>query len=141
MALPALEEGGDRYSYTFFEQIWVPAAAQNKDLAKEFIAFLYSDEAANIFINEHTGDESIAVQPITGLTDNLDEENQLFYSVYDDGAKATMGAFASTTPVEGVSIADAAFQTVNSLVSGDKTQSDWEKAITEASDALRPALQ
>lgn len=141
MALPALEDGGDRYSYTFFEQIWVPAAAQNKDLAKEFIAFLYSDEAANIFVNEHQGDESIAVQPIVGITDILNDENKMLYSIYDDGAKPAMGAFASTTPVEGVSIADAAFQTVNSLVSGDKTQSDWEKAITEASDALRPALQ
>ena len=27
MALPALEEGGDRYSYTFFEQCWVPAVS------------------------------------------------------------------------------------------------------------------
>ena len=23
MALPAVEDGGDRYSYTFFEQAWV----------------------------------------------------------------------------------------------------------------------
>lgn len=52
-----------------------------------------------------------------------------------------MGAFASTDPVEGVSIADAAFQTVNSLVTGDKTEQDWIDAVTQASDALRPALQ
>ena len=141
MALPALTEGGDRYSYTFFEQIWVPSAAQNKDLAKEFIAFLYSDEAAKLFITEHAEGESVAVQPITGLTDQLSEGDQLFYSVYDNGAKAAMGAFASTDPVEGVSIADAAFQTVNSLVTGDKTEQDWIDAVTQASDALRPALQ
>ena len=49
MALPALEEGGDRYSYTFFEQCWVPAGAENKELAKVFISYLYSDEAADIF--------------------------------------------------------------------------------------------
>ena len=30
MALPAMEEGGDRYSYTFFEQCWIPAGAENK---------------------------------------------------------------------------------------------------------------
>ena len=40
MALPALEEGGDRYSYTFFEQCWIPAGAENKDLAKVFISYL-----------------------------------------------------------------------------------------------------
>ena len=141
MALPALTEGGDRYSYTYFEQIWVPAGAQNKDLAKEFVAFLYSDEAAKIFINEHAEGESVAVQPITGLTDDLDESNQLFYSVYDNGAKAAMGAFASTAPVEGVNMGDTVFQTINSLVTGDKTQADWVNAIKTASDALRPALQ
>lgn len=141
MALPAMTNGGDRYSYTFFEQIWVPSAAQNKDLAKEFIAFLYSDEAAKLFITEHEDGESVAVQPITGLTGQLSEADQLFYSVYDNGAKAAMGAFASTDPVEGVSISDAAFQTVNSLVTGDKTEQDWIDAVTQASDALRPALQ
>lgn len=141
MALPAMTNGGDRYSYTFFEQIWVPSAAQHKDLAKEFIAFLYSDEAAKLFITEHEDGESVAVQPITGLTSQLSEADQLFYSVYDNGAKAAMGAFASTDPVEGVSISDAAFQTVNSLVTGDKTEQDWIDAVTQASDALRPALQ
>lgn len=141
MALPALKDGGDRYSYTFFEQIWVPSAAQNKDLAKEFIAFLYSDEAAKIFINDHKDGESVAVQPIKNLTDDLDSANQLFYSIYDNGAKPAMGAFASTDPVEGVSIADSAFQTVNSIVTGDKSEQDWIDAVTKASDALRPALQ
>ncbi len=38
MALPAMEEGGDRYSYTFFEQCWIPAGAENKDLAKVFMS-------------------------------------------------------------------------------------------------------
>lgn len=29
-ALPAFESGGDSYSYTFFEQMWMPTGAANK---------------------------------------------------------------------------------------------------------------
>ena len=48
-ALPAVKEGGDRYSYTFFEQVWSPKQAKNPELADKFMAYLYSDEAAKIF--------------------------------------------------------------------------------------------
>lgn len=134
-ALPALTDGGDRYSYTFFEQIWVPAKAENPDLAKQFIAYLYSDEAAEIFA------KSGAVQPITGMSDKLDGDNKLFYSIYDSGAKAAMGAFATTDPVEGVNISDTVFGSIDSLVTGAKSQQEWVDAITKASDALRAALK
>lgn len=134
-ALPAVKDGGDRYSYTFFEQVWVPAKAENPDLAKQFIAYLYSDEAADIFA------KAGAIQPIKGMSGKLEGDNQLFYSIYDNGAKAAMGAFATTDPVEGVSISDTVFGAVDSLVTGAKTQQDWVDSITKASDALRPALK
>ncbi|GGH36418.1 carbohydrate ABC transporter substrate-binding protein [Paenibacillus segetis] len=134
-ALPAVKAGGDRYSYTFFEQIWVPAKAENADLAKQFIAYLYSDEAAAIFAKVG------AVQPIKGMSDKLDGDNKLFYSIYDNGAKASMGAFATTDPVEGVNISDNVFGSIDSLVTGAKTQQQWVEEITKASDALRGALK
>lgn len=134
-ALPAVKDGGDRYSYTFFEQIWVPAKAENADLAKQFIAYLYSDEAAAIFAKVG------AVQPIKDMSSKLDGDNKLFYSIYDTGAKASMGAFATTDPVEGVNISDTVFRSIDSLVTGDKTQAQWVEAITKASDALRGALK
>ena len=134
-ALPALKDGGDRYSYTFFEQVWVPAKAENADLAKQFIAYLYSDEAAAIFAKVG------AVQPIKGMSEKLDGDNKLFYSIYDTGAKAAMGAFATTDPVEGVNISDSVFATIDSLISGAKTQQQWVDGIIKASDALRGALK
>lgn len=135
MALPALSQGEDRYSYTFFEQAWVPAKAEDADLAKQFIAYLYSDEAASTF--SKVG----AVQPIKGMSDKLEGDNKLFYSIYDSGAKAAMGAFATTDPVEGVSISDTVFGTVDSLVTKAKMKDQWVEAITKASDALRGALK
>ncbi len=134
-ALPAIAEGQDSYSYTWFEQLWIPAAAENKDAAKQFVAYMYSDEAAEIFA------ESGAIQPIIGFADKLEGDNKLFYSIYDNGAKAALGSFAATEPVEGVNFADTVFETVNSLVSGDKTKEQWVEAIKKDSDILRSALK
>ncbi len=135
-ALPAVEEGGERASYTFFEQIWMPKGAVNKDLGKQFIAYLYSDEAAEIFAKDGG-----AVQPIQGMADKLDGDAKIYYSIYDDGAVAVMDAFATTEPVEGVTVRSTFFDPVNSLVSGDKTKDEWVEQIKKDSDTLRGALK
>ena len=134
-ALPAVTEGGDRYSYTWFEQLWIPSEAANKDAAKQFVAFMYSDVAAEIFAKGN------AIQPIVGFADKLEGDNKIYYSIYDNGAKAALGGFAATDPVEGVNIGDTVFGTVNSLVSGDKTQEQWIEQIKSDSDLLRQALK
>lgn len=134
-ALPAVTDGGDEYSYTWFEQAWIPSEAAHKDAAKQFVAFLYSDKAVEIFA------ASNAMQPVMGIGEKLTGENKLFYSIYDTGAKAALGNFAATEPVEGVNFSDTVFQTVNSLVSGDKTEQQWIDAIKKDSDLLRPALK
>ena len=134
-ALPALTEGGERASYTFFEQIWMPAGAENQDLGKAFIAYMYSDEAAGIFA------KSGAIQPIEGMSDTLDGDNKLFYSIYDTGAVAVMDAFATTDPVEGVTVRTTFFDPVNSLITGEKTEEDWISQIKTDSEKLRGALK
>ena len=134
-ALPALEEGGDRYSYTFFEQAWIPAGASNIADAKTFLAFLYSDTAADIFA------KGGGVQPITGVVDKLTGDNQIFYGIYDDGAKAALGSFASYTSVAGLgTVREVFFDPVNSLVSGTMTRDQWVDSIKTASDTMRANL-
>lgn len=132
-ALPAIDS--ERYSFTFFEQSWIPKKAENKELAKEFLAYLYSDEAASIFAS------SGAVQPIKNASDFVKDESRLFYSVYDTGAKAVMGGFAATEALEGVSISESLFTAYNSVVSGDKSAEDWQEAVSEVSEKLRKALK
>ena len=134
-ALPAVTEGGDRYSYTWFEQLWIPSEAANKDAAKQFVAFMYSDVAAEIFAKVG------AIQPIVGFADKLEGDNKIYYSIYDNGAKAALGSFAATDPVEGVNFGDTVFGTINSLVSGDKTEEQWIEQIKTDSDLLRQALK
>lgn len=135
MALPAITSGGDRYSYTWFEQAWMPIGAENKDLGKAWLSYLYSDEAAEIM------SKCGAIQAVTGVADYLEGDMKLYYSIYDTGAKAALGGFATTDPVEGVDVRSSWFDPVNSLVSKDKTQDQWIAGIIEASDKLRAALK
>ena len=133
-ALPALEEGGMGYSYTFLEQAWIPEGAANKDAAKQFVAFLYSDTAADIFA------KGGAVQPIRGMTDQLEGDNKLFYSIYDSGAGAAMGSFAAYSPIPGIDNTSVFFEPINSLVGGTLTIDDWKANIISATDQMRANL-
>ncbi len=133
-ALPAVEAGGDGYSYTWFEQAWIPAGAENQDAGKQFIAYLYSDTACEIFA------EAGAIQPVLNIADKLEGDNQMFYAIYDNGAKAAMGNFAAFTPIEGLDNRSVWFDPVNSLVSGTATKEDWVSGIKAASDQMRANL-
>ena len=134
-ALPAITEGGDRYSYTFFEQMWIPAGAENTDAAKQFIAFMYSDTAVELFA------AAGAAQPVNGVVDMLSGDNVIFYSIYEDGAKAALGSFAAYTAVAGLGTQrEVFFDPVNSLVSGSLTRDQWVESIKAASDQMRANL-
>jgi N-acetylglucosamine transport system substrate-binding protein len=135
-ALPAVEAGGDGYSYTWFEQAWIPSGAKNVDAAKQFVAFLYSDVACEIFA------KAGAIQPVLGIADKLEGDNVMFYSIYDNGAKAAMGNFAAYEAVAGLgTVREVFLDPVNSLVSGDMTVEDWVASIIPASDEMRANLK
>lgn len=134
-ALPAVEEGGDGYSYTWFEQAWIPSGAEHQDEAKQFVAFLYSDVACEIFAKHN------AIQPVLGIADKLEGDNVMFYSIYDNGAKAAMGNFAAFDAIPGIEVRTVFFDPVNSLVSGDMTEDEWIELVTSASDQMRENLK
>lgn len=139
-AIPAFDDDdgdeGDRYTFTFFEQIWIPKEAENKEAAKEFITYMYSDEAAETFL------EAGAVQPIDGIVDKLDEEKQVYYSIYEeDDVLPAMGSFASTDPVPGADIGDELYATIDSVMEGKVSYEEWQQNVEEVSDKLRPAMQ
>lgn len=134
-ALPAVKAGGDSYSYTWFEQAWIPSGAEHQDAAKLFISYLYSDKACEIFA------KAGAIQPVLGIADKLEGDNVMFYSIYDNGAKAAMGNFASFEAIPGIEVRTVFFDPVNSLVSGDMTEQEWIDGIISASDQMRANLK
>ncbi len=134
-ALPAVKSGEDCYSYTWFEQAWIPQGAENQDAAKVFTAFLYSDKACDIFA------KSGAVQPVVNIADKLEGDNVMFYSIYENGVKPAMGNFAAFDAIPGVEVRTVFLDPVNSLVSGDMTEDDWIKSVISASDQMRENLK
>lgn len=132
-ALPALTEGGDRYSTTFIEQAWIPAGAENVDMAKQFVAFLYSDKACEIFAAKG------AIQPVPGVDQYLEGNAKTFYSIYNTGAKAAMGGFASFNAVAGgiSNAGEVFFNPIDSLVSGTLTADEYIANIIAANDVMR----
>lgn len=135
-ALPAVKDGGDRYSYTWFEQAWIPAGAEHVDAAKQFAAFLYSDVACQIFA------EAGAIQPVLGIADMLEGDNKMFYSIYDNGAKAAMGNFASYKSVAGLgTVREVFLDPVNNLVNGTETVDQWVENIKTASAQMLENIQ
>ena len=131
-ALPATKAGGNGASYCWLEQAWIPAAAPNLDAAKQFVAFLYSDAACAIFA------KGGAVQPVPGLTDNLEGDNKMFYAIYDNGADAAMGNFAAYNAVAGLgTVREVFLDPVNGLVNGSVTVDQWVSDIKAASDQMR----
>lgn len=126
---------GTSASYCWMEQAWIPAQAPNLDAAKQFVAFLYSDKAAGIFA------KGGAAQPITGITDSMEGDNKIFYSIYDNGASAVMGGFAAYASVPGLgSVREVFFDPFNNLVNGTLTTDQWISDIKAASDQMRANL-
>ncbi len=133
-AMPAAE-GSDSYSYCWFEQSWIPAGAANIDAAKQFVAFLYSDKACEIFA------EAGAIQPVNGIASMLEGDNKMFYSIYDNGAKAAMGGFAAFTAVPGLgSVREVFFDPMNSLVEGSLTIDEYKAYVIEAIAQMKANL-
>ena len=134
-AAPAIEKGGKRYVYSFFEHIWVPEAATNKKEAKEFLSFLYSDKAAAIFAKHN------AAQPIQGVTSKLPAELQSLYKVVDEVDGVINGNFIATKPVEGVNMKETLYGQIDSVASGQKSVADWQKSVEEVSQKLGAAVE
>ncbi|NKF06505.1 carbohydrate ABC transporter substrate-binding protein [Clostridium gasigenes] len=139
MAYPSFKANGGNYSLNFLEQMYIPKEAANKELAEDFMAYMYSDEAVGII-----AENAKAVVPVKGSIEiakkYLEPLQVEMLSVYDNGALPIMGNFVATTPVEGVNFGDIYTGTVDSIMTGNKTVADWQKALEEASDKLRAAI-
>ena len=132
-ALPGF--GGDvaPYAYCWFEQAWIPAGAEHIAEAEQFVAFLYSDKAAEIFA------AAGAIQPIVGVAESLEGDNKVFYAIYDNGANACMGNFQAFGEIPGVTVSDTFFAPIDSLVAGTMTIDEYAELVKTNSAQMAAA--
>lgn len=152
MALPELKSEHGRYAYTFFEQAFIFKKAAEPELAKAFVSYLYSDEAAKLFaatyptkeVDEKGVEKEVskggAIQPITGAADLVkDDFMKNVYKVYESGVKPALGSFAASPAVEGKSTGEL-FQNVDSVMNGSKTVEQWHNDFVETIKAIKEAI-
>ena len=120
-------KAGDRFSSTFTEEAFIPQGAENVDNAKLFLAFMYSDKAAELFYANGG-----AVQPINGDIIPEGDDNNLYYNIYEGGVKSNTVGFAAAEPVEGVILGDVLYENVNAVVIGDLSVEDWHAEVVSA---------
>ena len=73
-----------------------------------------------------------------------EDPNKLFYSVYDQGAKAAMGGFLAAPAVEGVDLVSGngiLFGTINSVATKDKTVDQWHNEVVAAVEKIKAAMK
>ena len=131
-AIPAA--GNAPCSFCWIEQAGIPAAAEHIAEAEQFVAFLYSDKAAEIFASAG------AAQPIVGIADGMEGEQKMFYSIYDNGATSALGGFAAFGEIPGVTVSDTFFAPIDSLVAGTITIEDYAELVKENSALMRENL-
>ena len=135
--MTAIPSAGNAPSaFSWFEQAWIPAAADHIPEAELFVAFLYSDKAAEIFASAG------AMQPILGLADTLEleGENAMFYSIYDNGATASVGGFAAFEEIPGVDVSSTFFMPLDDLYSGVMTIEEYAQLVKHNSALMRENL-
>jgi len=121
-------------SFCWIEQAWIPAGAENIAEAEKFVAFLYSDKAAEIFATAG------AAQPIVGVADGMEGEQKMFYSIYDNGATSALGGFAAFGEIPGVDVSSTFFTPIDSLVAGTLTIEEYAANVKANSALMRENL-
>ena len=127
-AVPALTKDGKKAITTFTEQCWIPSEAKNKDDAKAFLKFIYSEEGANIMLKYN------CVVPVNGITEKLTGVNKELYNVYnDENVTAVIGAFA---PFDSAAIPDVDMKkvlcfTADDINTGKTTAEKWNSELVK----------
>lgn len=148
MGVPKWSADESQAVYTFTEQMWIPADAENIDLAKEFIKFMYSDTVvdlclANKTTNAETGEESDApiVVPVKGAADKLPEGVIKTSFQTGDDVVAVTGTWATTAPIEGLDMKGSVYGVIDSISTGNMTVDEWQSQLVEVWEKCAAALE
>lgn len=150
--MPAPKWDGDESQtmYTFTEQMWIPAEAENMDLAKEFIKFMYSDKVVDILLNNETTDKETGttapapvVAPVKGAAEKLPEgtTKDCYEASTADNIVTVTGGWVATEPIEGLNMKEAVYGPAYGVNTGEMTVEDWQAQLTETWEKCAGALK
>lgn len=137
-ASPVFTKDDEKYTLTIVEEMYIPAASDQIDLAKEFLKFQYTDEAVALNAELAKG-----IPPVKGAADVItpfvEEATAATYQVYEEGYSPYVLRFAS---VEGTELnpRDELFNNVTTIMNGEMTAEEWAAHMEETADAVRDSI-
>lgn len=138
-APPLLHADDDKYVLSTIDEIYIPAAAKNLELAKEFLKFQFSDEA--IQLNAQLAQ---SVPPIKGASEYLkgivSDAIYESYQVFEQGYMPLVdGAFGLVSDSE-IEPADEFYNQMSAIMLGEETVDEWIARTEEVSALCRDKL-
>ncbi|MBF9017004.1 MULTISPECIES: carbohydrate ABC transporter substrate-binding protein [unclassified Oceanispirochaeta] len=138
-APPVLDANEDKYVFSTFEEIYIPAAARNVELAKKFLAFQYSYEAIELNAKLAKG-----VPPVVGAAEFLKgtvspatyESYQIFTKGYQPLLGQPFGVVAETSLVP----RDEFFNQLGDIMTGKRSVDQWIAHTEEVSEQVKDHL-
>ena len=124
---PTLEADDESFVMTSVEQFSIPAKAQNPEMAKEFLRFLYTDESVKLFAENSNG--IYALKDATELSKGIVSDGVYnMNSVYENGTSMVFG-FAALPEGSKVVPHDKVFKVMTDIMNGDLSAEDWATGI------------
>lgn len=134
MAPPAFKEGDTPYVTTTIEQMYIPAKSDQVELAKEFLAFQYTDAMV-----QKNAEIAKAVVPVKGAVEkaksSLDASGYESYKVVEEGAKLIPLSFKPTNSKLDFRN-DSLFGPVGSIINKELTVDEWINNLESDSQTL-----
>ncbi|MDU7887001.1 MAG: carbohydrate ABC transporter substrate-binding protein, partial [Clostridium perfringens] len=134
MAPPAFKEGDTPYVTTTIEQMYIPAKSDQVELAKEFLAFQYTDAMV-----QKNAEIAKAVVPVKGSVEkakaSLDASGYESYKVVEEGAKPIPLSFKPTNSKLDFRN-DSLFGPVGSIINKELTVDEWINNLESDSQTL-----
>ena len=135
---PVAEEGQQYYANIGFETFEIPAAAQNPELAKEFLKFLYRDDI--LMLNAEKTQACMATKGGADLVkEYITASNYENLKMLDEELMPCFVNWTLTEKTE-ISIMDELFNCINSLANREMKVDDWISRMEENDAVLREAM-
>lgn len=134
-AAPVFNASDDKYSFAAVEEMYIPAASKNIDLAKKFLAYQYSDKAIALNAELAKG-----VPPVKGAAEVLkpyvEQATYATYTVFEQGYKPTMPRYASVENSE-VRPDKEIYNQIAAVMMNEMSAEEWVAYMEKMSDDVR----
>ena len=127
-AYPKLSDEGEKTAIVSFSEMFIPVEAKNKDLAKKFMIFQYSDTAAKIAAE--TLGELMPVQKIASMADQYELESSL-KEVYQSFETSAYSPEFVVKSAENETLSDEFTSLIVSVFKGNVTSEEFSEKMVE----------